>query len=302
MALLSFRGVEEEGLVIESTNKNGVSIYALPAVLIAIYVILRTDWKHLWLRRLLWPVLLGCIGLTSYIMLTNENRSGYVGLALIVMLMFVYVAFTPRFRVVGRTWGFILLGVLTASTIGILIGLQATKAFERRLEQTEEGIQSDRLRVDLFWTSFQIGLENPILGRSPQQLPYELGRRLSSYGEPMIDTHNVFAHLIGGAGVICTLAFILAALAFWFWRPPGMRRGQGPPGFYDARNFLRMTLVLFAVRGLFSREVLYNPSFCMAIGLAIGLCIVEGEAAKRGAQQPPQVPFGQVPQPLPARA
>jgi hypothetical protein len=233
-------------------------------------------------------------------MLSNENRSGYVGLALIVLLMLVYVAFTPRFRVIGRTWGIILISFISVSVVGLLIGLQATKSFERRFEQTTEGIQSDRLRVDLFWASIQIGLENPILGRSPQQLPYELGRRLASYGEPVIDTHNVFAQLIGGAGVICTGAFFLAALTFWFWRPPGMRRRQAPPAFYDARNFLRMMLFLFAVRGLFSREVLYNPSFCVAIGLAIGLCIVEGEAAKSAAAST-QLHVGQALPSLPAR-
>jgi hypothetical protein len=46
-------------------------------------------------------------------------------------------------------------------------------------------------------------------------------------------------------------------------------------GFYDARNLLRLMLMLWALRGLFTREILYNPGFCMGIGLAIGLCIVE---------------------------
>jgi hypothetical protein len=169
------------------------------------------------------------------------------------------------------------------AVIGLLIGLQQTEAFERRFLQTTEGTASaDRYRIDLFLTSIQIGFENPLLGCSPQALPYELGRRLSSYGLQVVDPHNIFANLIGGSGLICTSAFILAALTFWFWRPPGVRRGSLEPAFLDARKFLRMALFLFAVRGLFSREVLYNPGFCMAIGLAIGLCIVEAKSAKIG--------------------
>ena len=49
--------------------------------------------------------------------------------------------------------------------------------------------------------------------------------------------------------------------------------------FFDARNLLRMMMLLWSLRGLFTREILYNPGFCIAIGLAIGLCIVEAEAS-----------------------
>ena len=89
----------------------------------------------------------------------------------------------------------------------------------------------------------------------------------------------MFAHLIGGTGFPCTLALFATAAALWFWRPkirPGTQLGAS---FYDARNLLRMTLVLWAVRGLFTREILYNPGFCIAVGLAIGLCIVEADAS-----------------------
>jgi hypothetical protein len=35
-----------------------------------------------------------------------------------------------------------------------------------------------------------------------------------------------------------------------------------------------MTVFLWLVRGMFTREILYNPSFNIALGLAIGLCII----------------------------
>jgi hypothetical protein len=164
--------------------------------------------------------------------------------------------------------------------VGILVWRQATEAFERRFEQTVEGTQSDRLRWDIMTTSVQIGLENPVAGVSPQKLPYEVAQRLySKYRDEVIDMHNVFAHLIGGTGIPCTLALFATAVALWFWRPRIPLGTQLGASFYDARNLLRMMMILWAVRGFFTREILYNPGFCIAIGLAIGLCVVEGDAS-----------------------
>jgi O-antigen ligase len=157
---------------------------------------------------------------------------------------------------------------------------QATEAFERRWEQTKEGTQSDQLRLDILAACVQLGLENPVNGVSPQRLSTEIGRHLySKYRDEAIDPHNVFAHLIGGTGIPCTLALLATAVALWLWRPKIRRGMQLGASFFDARNLLRMTMLLWVVRGLFTREILYNPGFCIAIGLAIGLCIVEGEAS-----------------------
>jgi O-Antigen ligase len=286
MAALAARGLEDETVgekLIDVANKNSYSLYALPAVLLAFYIALRFDWKQVaFRRRWLWLPTLACAALAGYAILTGSNRSGYLGLAFIVFELFVYALISPRFKIVGRASAWLLISAVTAAVIGLLIWRQATQAFERRFEQTEEGTQSDRLRWDLTITSVRIGLENPVSGVTPQQLPYELGRRLGTKyqdASAVIETHNVFAHLIGGTGFICTAALLAITAALWFWRPkvrPGMQLG---PGFYDARNLLRMMLCLWAVRGLFTREILYNPGFCFGIGLAIGLCIIEAEAS-----------------------
>ena len=287
MAILALRGLQSEDQLgadpryIDVANKNSYSIYALPAVLLALYVVLRFDWKKVSFKRFwFWLPMVACAGLASYGILGGGNRSGYLGLAFIVFELFIYSLLSRRFKVIGRASAWILISVATASVISVLIWRQATEAFERRYEQTLEGTQADRLRLDLLVASVRIGLESPIVGQSPQQLPYELARRLGSkYEVDVIDTHDVFAHLIGGTGLFCTAAFFSIAAALWFWRPkkrPGMQLGAG---FFDARNLLRMMLLLWALRGLFTREILYNPGFSMGIGLAIGLCIVEAEAS-----------------------
>jgi hypothetical protein len=294
MAILAFRGLQSEDelaadKLIDVANKNSYSIYALPAVLLALYIVLRFDWKNVAFKRFwFWIPLLICAGLASYGILAGGNRSGYLGLAFIVFELFVYSLLSPRFKIVGRASAWIVVAAATASVVGILIWRQATSEFERRYEQTVEGTQSDRLRLDIAMTSLKLAMENPISGKTPQQLPYEIGRRLAAtYHEGgAIDTHNVFAHLLGGCGFFCIGSLFAIAGMLMFWRP---KLPQGVPltaGFYDARNLLRMMLLLWALRGLFTREILYNPGFCMGIGLAIGLCIVEAGVSRGVAAQP----------------
>jgi hypothetical protein len=129
-----------------------------------------------------------------------------------------------------------------------------------------------------------IGLEHPVLGVSPQVLPIRLAQRLYpdfASGEG-IQTHNVFAHIIGGCGFIAMAVLLYAAWALFFWRPR-YRGGPESADFYDARSLLRMMLILWGVRGMFSQEILFNPGFCMGLGLAIGLCMVELDLLKTSA-------------------
>ena len=53
---------------------------------------------------------------------------------------------------------------------------------------------------------------------------------------------------------------------------PGVPLGaQSRLRFREAQKIMRLVLVLWAVRGCFTHEILYSPGFCMAIGLALGL-------------------------------
>ena len=91
------------------------------------------------------------------------------------------------------------------------------------------------------------------------------------------------------------------AWALFFWRPRTARWPEANADFYDARTFLRMMLILWAVRGMFSQEILYNPGFCMGLGLAIGLCMVELEQIRKSASAG-YPPMGQMISPYAARS
>jgi hypothetical protein len=290
---LAGRGMQEEEVnIIEVANKNSYSLYALPAVLLAIFIAVRVDWKKVSFRRLAIPVTLLCSLASAVAIVAGANRSGYVGLALIVLMIGLYLAFSKRLRFGRKSQGVILLTCLVVAVVALLVK-KGSEVFERRYEQTVEGNTSDTLRVELFKNALIIGLEHPLKGASPQRLPVLLGERLGI--ADAYETHNVFAHIIGGCGFIELGILFYLAWVLFFWKV----NGPSPPGiyddFFDARNLLRMMLVLWAVRGSFSQEILYNPGFCMGLGLAIGLCITELEVAKRAslsyfAAMPPALP------------
>jgi Ca2+/Na+ antiporter len=285
---LAGRGLQEEQEnIIEVANKNSYSLYALPVVLLALYIAVRVDWKRkVSFRAVAIPLTLVCSLVAALAIVAGANRSGYLGLALIVLMMGLYLAISPRIRLGRKSQGAVLLACLVVAVLALLVK-KGSEVFERRYEQTVEGNTSDTLRVNLFKTAVTIGLEHPLRGVSPQRLPVMLGERLGVMeGGQGVETHNVFAHIIGGCGLIELAILIYLATGLFFWRPKGPR----PPGiyddFFDARTLLRMMLVLWAIRGSFSQEILYNPGFCVGIGLAIGLCITELEVAKKNMLSP----------------
>jgi hypothetical protein len=108
----------------------------------------------------------------------------------------------------------------------------------------------------------------------------------------------VLGQLVGGSGLICTAALALLAIALWRLKPPG-RSPQISPAYKAARTVLRMMLVLWLFRGMFTAEILYSPAFSMAIGLLIGLCVTIGrrERAQAGARPArPIVAYPGIPQ------
>lgn len=291
IGLLAFRGLEEEQEnIIEVANKNSYSLYALPAVLLAIFIAVRVDWKKVSFRKLAIPVGLVCSLAAAIAIVAGANRSGYVGLALIVLMMGFYLVFSPRLRLGKKSQGAVLLICLIAAVVAGL-AYKGAEVFEHRYEQTVQGTESDTLRIHLFETALIIGLENPIRGVSPQVLPVMLAHRLYPDVNPGngVETHNVFAHVIGGSGFIAMGVLLYVAWTLWFWRSPNKRSRESAADFFDARWLLRMMVVLWAVRGAFSQEILYNPGFCMGLGLAIGLCMVELETLKKSATFGPAI-------------
>jgi hypothetical protein len=43
-----------------------------------------------------------------------------------------------------------------------------------------------------------------------------------------------------------------------------------------AHSLLRMMIILWVVRGMFTQNILFAPAFNLAIGIIIGLCMTSG--------------------------
>ena len=75
-----------------------------------------------------------------------------------------------------------------------------TAGFDWAVEKTLAGNQSDTLRTKLVTTAIEIGIDYPLLGVSPERLPYELKSPSTARRR---GPHNVIGHLAGGSGLIC---------------------------------------------------------------------------------------------------
>jgi hypothetical protein len=269
IGVLAVRGLDEADTAlgveaIEMANKNSYSLYALPALLLGGFVILRMKPKV----RLVQVVFIasGLAALAAIFM--SGNRSGYLGAVVVAILLI-------RERKIA---GLALIALVIAAISYYLIHYGSTEIFERRLGQTVEGTESDNLRLQLFRTCVRIGLAYPVAGVSPGELGLEIGRRVASeHPGGQLGPHNVFGLIIGGTGLLCAAALAILGWSLWTWPYTLSRREDPPPQFIEARKLLRYMLILWTIRGLFNDEILYNPGFCVGLGLAIGGCVVAGK-------------------------
>jgi O-antigen ligase len=174
--------------------------------------------------------------------------------------------------------GLFVVGGMAAVTILFMAKYGDTSAFDERMKQTVEGNSSDEYRVAIIKSCINIALENPVIGVSPQRLPWELGRVTKVPGAHVtnfLDSHNVFGHVAAASGLICFAAMIGIGLTMSFIK---LGDGKHPVPKNDpmreARKLMRMMVILWAFRGMFTREILYNPACAIGLGLAIGLFIL----------------------------
>ncbi len=282
-SLLSLRGLlTSAGLaginpLEQVANKNALSLYTLPAILMAAHLLLdKTTTK--WVRL---PLAASVIASVAGIF-ASANRSGWLGVALIGLLMF-----GGKQRVKAS----IAIVLLACASYWALNRFSSTGTFEYRVEQSVQGYSSDELRLRLITTSFEIALAQPILGASPRRLPFELAKR-AKVRALAIDPHNVLAFVAGGCGLLTFLALLASATALWR-RPPNFARLLVlNPTQAHHHDLLRMLLILWLARGMFSREILYSPSFSMAFGLVLGLTMADGlwQVGSWPSSEPPPEP------------
>lgn len=239
-------------------NKNSYSLYALPLVLLAGFVLL-----HFKRTKIATVVLILAILSTAFVMFTGANRSGWAGIIVIGVLLAAQ----------ARQWrALMLVGGLGLASYTALVVLGTTEVFEFRMQQTSGGYESDEMRQSLFIEAINIGLDNPLLGVGVQQLPYELAKRTRFDGD-LVDPHNFLGYIFGGCGLFTLGALAMLALALWQRPPSASTRTQ-----LLAHDLVRMLLILFVMRGMFSREIFFIASFPIALGLALGLRQIDAEA------------------------
>lgn len=233
-------------------NKNAFSLYALPAMMCAAYVLLDKDAPR-WQRG----VGLGGILLLTMASFQVANRSGWLGIVALGALLVVFMRRRSR----------AILIVAAVALFGFALVREYGNAamLERRLTQTETGTVSDNYRLGLTQGAFELALENPIFGLGPRRLATSLAERLHARFR-YLDPHNVFGYIAGGYGLTTLVALFALGWALWTTRAGPSTHPLGPD------RLMRVLLVLWVIRGMFTREILYAPAFCAALGLALGLC------------------------------
>ncbi len=244
-------------------NKNAYSLYALPVILFAGFMLLN-------FRTGLWTKLLvaAAVVSTAFLLFSGGNRSGWGGMLLIAALLALQ---TRRWRTVLVVGGLSLASYATFTLLG------TRQTFDYRIQQTREGYASDQQRVSLFETSMEIALDNPIFGTTPQELNYELAKRMRS-DLPQLDTHNFIGYIAGGSGFPTLLALLVVAIQLC------RRPTSASPNVQAATDLIRLLCVLFVLRGMFSRELFFVGPFPITLGLAVGLSIV---STREGTAAPP---------------
>ena len=239
-------------------NKNAFSMYALPAILLGGYVVLDPRAPK-WLRL----GLIGSVLAISFAVFSTANRSGWAGIILIGLML------AARGR---RLQALVLVAVIGGGIYMFVARQESTRnVLQHRYDQTVGRNYSDEIRKRLFRAAIEIGIEHPVMGVGPTRLRFYLADRLKNTMDEM-DSHNVFGHLIGGSGLIVSGIFLFGGLLMM----RGPRRKPTTPHGVEALALLRMMMALWVMRGMFSREILYNPSFSIGLGLSMALCFIHG--------------------------
>lgn len=243
-------------------NENAFSLYALPALLIAgAFVVDQRCPK--WMR--------GIFALSSAAIaigvLSTPNRSGYLGLVLIIVLLLV------RGRRLRDTLIIVTLGALLYGGFTVY-GDSAGIDYEF---SERKDAQSDwEKRIDIVGRSVDVGLNNPVLGVGLQNVPSAIGE--SMYAEGLIafpkkDAHNLLGEVVAGGGLLGLTALLGCGSALWS-RPREWRElGPATETERNARGLLRIMVVLLLTRGLFTGAVLTTPGFALGLGLCLGMTV-----------------------------
>jgi hypothetical protein len=242
-------------------NKNAQSLFTLPGLFLA----MNLAFYYLRARRwLIAGMIVCCIFFIIVQIFLSANRSGWVGM---------FVVFLSYLVISGINIRALLLSGLVVIFTYVAIDQYAEDVFERKRTQTVEGYSSDIGRRMLIRESILVGLENPLFGVGFEPLNRQLATRLglNRFGAEQIDTHFLIGYIFGATGIF-SLAFFLLFLKSLCTRRFRWRK---------ANRVLRQSwlmlvtfVFLFVVRSLFTREILYSPTFVGCMGLLYGYYLI----------------------------
>jgi hypothetical protein len=238
-------------------NKNAQSLFTLPGVFLGAYLLIKAVAQKRFVKVV---TLLALLFFTVISIFLSGNRSGWLGLAIIAFSIFFVIGLKIRTVVVG---------VLLVLLSYLAVEYYASDIFERKRKQTTEGYSSDEGRQLLMVHSLQVGIEHPILGVGMDELHRQMAQRLkiNRFGVKMMDTHFLPGYIIGSSGIIALILFLL-----FLYRLTN-RYGDQPikdDSLRQARYMIIFFVLLFFTRSLFSREILYSPTFISGLGIVFG--------------------------------
>jgi O-antigen ligase len=249
---------------LELSVANTVSLYLLPPILLGGLLVIDRNTP-----KLLRLALAAAAVVMAVNILMSTNRSGALG------VVFAGLLLLARGRSVRAAAA---VGVLVAGAYFTLDYFEGFKAIDAQIETTVGGDEyktADKVRPTLIWNSIVLGLENPILGVSPQQLQWELARTPGLIMKfNFVEPHNVVAQLIGGSGLLAGFSFFWLIWSLWTRPPWSLSKTDERDTFRRrAHGCLRMFVLLFLFRGMFASDIHIAPAFCLGLGMTIGLCL-----------------------------
>lgn len=238
-------------------NKNAQSLYMLPGLFFSGLAIMRAGRLRKYRILALNLLLLSCI---IFGLILSANRSGWVvGL---IALAFIFGNSGLKMR------SFVYL-IILGFGVTYFVEEYASDIVEYKYDQTfVRDYKSDDARKLLLIESMKAGLDQPFLGLGPMDLTEHLAIRAGSMGfqGDVLDPHNLFGYLLGGTGFFSFTFFFLFLYALTKDSSLG-KRVQSVARVREVKRMLWFFLVIFLIRGLFTREILYSPTFIGSMGV-----------------------------------
>ncbi len=245
-------------------NKNAQSLFTLPAIFLGLILFLKYNAAKNIMRLV---PLLGALFFILINVFLSANRSGWVGLAIIGVVFIFYNGVSMRSVILSLTLG---------GLVYFAIDRFASDIVEHKREQTVEGYASDVGRQRLALQAFEVGMENALFGVGMDELHRQMALRLgvTQRGIELMDTHILWGYLFGATGFFSLLMFVLFLLSLtkkmYRFNEPGLARYVG-----KTRFLMIGFVLLFITRALFTREILYSPTFMGAMGLLFGYYLMQ---------------------------